>query len=180
MIFCNIMTTHKQSAYTVIFLLLLVPLLTLPRPVLGQGSTSEAYYYSFTSLACSERGWQDGPLEAARFWTPEGIAYVCDMRNHSVRRIDLDGNVTTVAGIAGVAGSTDGETARATFNWPEDITIDSQENLFVADTYNFIIRKVSTDGRVTTFAGKAGQAGAIDGMGSAARFSMPLGTNTSF
>jgi hypothetical protein len=86
--------------------------------------------------------------------------------------------VTTIAGIAGSLGSTDGTGLAAEFYFPVGITSDGT-NLYVADTYNYTIRKVViSTGVVTTIAGTAGSLGSTDGTGSAARFSYPKGITT--
>jgi len=72
-----------------------------------------------------------------------------------------------------VAGSSDGAGGSARFNAPEGIAIDSVGNLYVADTNNCTIRKITSSGIVTTFAGVAGQVGSADGPGGSARFNGP-------
>ena len=81
----------------------------------------------------------------------------------------------TLAGIPGVRGFKDGTWAEATFSMPEDIAVNSKGYLYIADTYNFIIREISPDGKVKTIAGKAGVAGHSDGSGLQSRFNMPIG-----
>ncbi len=194
-------------------------------------------YYMFSTLSGTEKGWEDGPLKSAKFWTPEGIAvdtknnvyvteywnntvrkispdgvvttlagksneigavdgqgsearfnrphgidvasegsvFVCDMKSNTIRKIGTDGIVSTVAGLAGIEGSSDGNPQEATFNKPEDIAVNSKGVLYVVDTYNFTVREISTDGVVKTFAGMAGETGSRDGMGNQARFNMPIG-----
>lgn len=70
-------------------------------------------------------------------------------------------------------GSTDGAGPVARFNHPTGVAVDAQGNLFVADTNNHTIRRIATDGTVTTFAGSPGQSGNSDGQGTAARFNQP-------
>lgn len=82
---------------------------------------------------------------------------------------------TTLAGLAGVAGSTDGAGADARFNYPASVTVDRHGIAYVADTYNHTIRRIARSGFVTTFAGSAGIAGSDDGTGNAARFNQPYG-----
>lgn len=126
-------------------------------------------------------GSSDG-TSAARFYFPDGIAtdganlYVADTFNHTVRVIVLStGAVTTLAGSAGVVGSTDG-TAGARFSYPHGITTDGA-NLYVADSGNRIIRKVViATGTVSTLAGAAGVSGSTDG--TSARFNLPQGITT--
>jgi streptogramin lyase len=130
-----------------------------------------------------QQGNTDGRGSAARFVSPYGIAvdrvgnaYVADPGNDSIRKIDSNGDVTTFAGIPdGSPGSTDGDRSVARFAEPSGITIDGAGNIFVADTGNHTIRKVSPAGEVTTLAGSAGYPGSVDGTGSSARFLGPTG-----
>jgi sugar lactone lactonase YvrE len=114
-------------------------------------------------------GYADGEGTAAKFFGSEAIAvdaqgnlYVADTLNHIIRKVTPAGSVTTLAGLPGAAGSADGAGANARFNAPKGITIDSAGNLYVADTGNHTIRKVSAAGNVTTIAGAAGQPGSSD------------------
>ncbi len=127
-------------------------------------------------------GFANGPGAAALFDRPHGVAvdgqgnvYVCDMKSHLVRRISPAGEVSTYAGKHGTSGTADGVGTEAEFNMPEGIVVDSQGNVFVTDTYNFTIRKIDPNRRVTTFAGTGGVAGYADGRGQAAKFSKPIG-----
>ena len=84
--------------------------------------------------------------------------------------------MTTFAGKAGVQGSsdsTDGSGGTARFWLPYDVACDATGNVYVADTYNQTIRKITPAGVVTTLAGSAGSVGSNDGSGSAARFLIP-------
>jgi uncharacterized repeat protein (TIGR01451 family) len=127
-------------------------------------------------------GSADGTGSAARFYSPFGIAvdstgnlYVTDLNNHTVRKITPAGVVTTVAGAAGVFGSTDGSGSAARFHYPAGIAVDSVGNVYVADTYNYTIRQITSAGSVSTFAGTAGASGNANGTGTAALFSFPNG-----
>src|SRR5439155_1336119 len=102
-----------------------------------------------------------------------GNVYVADTYNYTVRKITPAGVVTTIAGAAGVFGSADGSGSAARFSAPAGIAVDSAGNLYVADTYNQTIRKVTSAGVVTTLAGTAGVTGSADGTGGAARFYNP-------
>jgi hypothetical protein len=95
--------------------------------------------------------------------------------NDEIRKITPSGVVTTLAGSAGQIGSSDGTGSAARFNNAEGVAVDSAGNVYVADTYNYEIRKISPSGVVTTLAGTAGQIGSSDGAGSAARFYEPFG-----
>jgi sugar lactone lactonase YvrE len=127
-------------------------------------------------------GSADGNGGGARFCAPQGIAldrhgnlYVTDTFNHTVRRVDAAGAVTTVAGAAGVCGSADGRGGAARFCQPGDIAVDADDNLYVADTANSTVRRITPAGDVRTVAGRAGDCGAADGSAVAARLCRPQG-----
>lgn len=128
------------------------------------------------------RGRTDGLGDAARFNTPHALAvdtagnlYVADRGNHVVRKITPAGLVTTLAGSPGLPGSTDGTGSMARFHCPSGIALDAAGHVFIADSLNLTIRKITPTGLVTTFAGLAGNRGSADGFGSVARFSTPQG-----
>jgi sugar lactone lactonase YvrE len=125
-------------------------------------------------------GSADGTGAEARFNIPKGVAvdragnsYVADSFNDTIRRISPAGEVVTIAGSPGKIGSDDGNGSAARFYNPIGIVVDRAGNIFVADTSNDTIRKITPEAEVTTFAGKAGQRGARDGVGSEARFDNP-------
>ncbi len=137
-----------------------------------------------TTLAGStgNSGSADGTGTAARFNDPGAVAvdsagnvYVADAGNATIRKVTAAGVVTTLAGSAGLVGSTDGTGAAARFNFPAGVAVDSAGNVYVADAGNAIIRKITAAGVVTTLAGSAGLVGSTDGTGSAARFNYPAG-----
>ena len=131
-------------------------------------------------------GSTDGTATAARFRNPYGVAtdgagnvYVADTGNGTIRRITSAGVVTTFAGNAdGFTGSTDGTGTAARFYVPTAVATDSAHNVYVADTNNHTIRKITPAAAVSTLAGSAGLVGSADGSGAAARFSHPYGVAT--
>jgi sugar lactone lactonase YvrE len=104
-----------------------------------------------------------------------GNLYVGDSSSNTIQKITTANIVSTLAGTAGTAGSTDGTGASALFRQPGGITIDSSGNLYVADTANFEIRKITSTGVVTTFAGSSSNSSYKDGTGAAAFFNTPIG-----
>jgi sugar lactone lactonase YvrE len=130
-------------------------------------------------------GLVDGPASDARFFGPEGLAvdakgniFIADTLNNRIRRISPDGIVTTVAGggpgtVYGFDGTlVDGPVDIARFNDPSDVVVDTAGLLYVTDRLNHVIRMITPDGQVSTFAG-TGQPGSTDGVGRAASFELP-------
>ena len=127
-------------------------------------------------------GTTDGLGSAAKFSAPEGVAldaagnvYVADTRNHTIRKITAAGLVSTLAGSGGQRGAVDGAGDAALFNAPQSLAVDFSGNVYVADTGNATIRKITGAGQVSTLAGSAGQDGSLDGLGSSALFGRPNG-----
>jgi hypothetical protein len=144
-----------------------------------------AQVYNFTTIAgrpgLDER---DGTNTYALFANPSPAAmdawsniYVCDI--NTVRRISPVGTnwvVTTLAG--GTSGYADGTNGQARFNSPQGIAVDSATNIYVSDTYNNVIRKITPVGTnwvVSTWAGSRLISGTSDGIGGAAQFNSPGG-----
>ena len=133
------------------------------------------------TIAGSSEGFADGNALQAQFNTPSGIAidragniFIADTSNNRIRKLSTDGTrVSTIAG-TGVAGFTDGRAGEAQFDGPIGIAVDPSGNLFIADTYNDSIRKITTEGIVTTIAG-TGSPGYSDGHGNGAMFDTPCG-----
>jgi sugar lactone lactonase YvrE len=124
----------------------------------------------------------DGIGPEAQFYFPGGVAvdgagnlYVADSANNTIRKIVLaTRQVTTIAGLLGETGSSDGVGASARFFSPQGLAADGAGNLYIADSINSTVRKLVLAGnQVTTIAGTAGQSGHLDGRGPAARFQSP-------
>jgi sugar lactone lactonase YvrE len=129
-------------------------------------------------------GYSDGTGSEAQFNTPTGIAFdslgnlfVCELQNCTIRKITSSGVVTTIAGNPGASpnprGNTDGTGSSARFDRPTDLAIDSSGNMFICDQQNHRIRKVTSAGVVTTFAGST--EGFVNATGTSAKFSYPFG-----
>jgi sugar lactone lactonase YvrE len=124
-----------------------------------------------TSIAglANASGAQDGTGSAARFNYPLGIAVdrrdgsviVADTMNDTIRRVTSQGIVTTVAGKAGIAGGSNGTGTAATFSGPRGVAVDGSGNVYVADSNNSVIRKITPDGVVSTFAANPGHSPTI-------------------
>ena len=133
-----------------------------------------------TTFAGSSKGFKNGSTSQAQFSGPTGLVfdstgnlYIADSDNHRIRKIDTQGNVTTFAG-SGMSGSQNGNASQAQFERPVGLAFDSTGNLFVSDIYDYRIRKIDTQGNVTTFAG-SGMSGSKDGSGQQAQFDGPTG-----
>lgn len=131
-----------------------------------------------TTFAGGTPGLLNGTSTTARFSNPSGIAldaqgtiYVADQFNHCIRKITPAGVVTTLAG--STAGAADGTGTAAQFQRPVGVVVDKTGNVFVADLFNHRIRKITSDGVVSTIAGST--AGFADGNGTAAKFLYPAG-----
>ncbi len=115
--------------------------------------------YVFTVLAGGTKGSEDGAGAAAQFKWPHGVAvdragnvFVGDRGNHVIRKISADGTVSTLAGSADKYGNADGVGAAARFRYPMGLALDAAGNVYVADSSNRAIRKVTPSGAVTTVA----------------------------
>jgi sugar lactone lactonase YvrE len=133
--------------------------------------------------SAANKNYQDGTGTAAWFNSPVGIAldafsnlFVADSKNAVIRKINSTGTVTTFAGAAGVVGSTD---SPARFNAPFGLAVDfSTSTVYVGDSNNNTIRKITSFGIVSTLAGLTLTTGSADGTGSVARFNLPEGEAT--
>jgi len=126
------------------------------------------------------QGSTNGNGTSASFKSPAGVVidasgnlYVTEGANRLIRKISPTGDVTTFAG-SGAQGFTNGNGTSASFNKPAGIAIDALGNLYVAESANNSIRKISPTGDVTTLAGN-GSEGTDNGAGETARFNFPMG-----
>ena len=130
-----------------------------------------------TLAGSGSKGLANGSGASASFNAPTGLAvdasgnvYVTDLGNNLIRKITPAGMVSTLAGSD--KGYSDGLGAAASFNRPTDVVVDGAGNLYLTDTYNYRIRKISPDGLVPTFAG-SGSATSQDGIGIGANLDNP-------
>ncbi|MEO1435361.1 MAG: gliding motility-associated C-terminal domain-containing protein [Bacteroidota bacterium] len=121
----------------------------------------------------------NGPALGATFGNPTGIevdqagiVYVADHLTHIIRKIDLNGTVSTLAGVPYAPGAADGTGNSARFYRPYGLSLDLQGNILVADEWNHLIRRVTPTGTTTTIAG-TGQVGFADGPSNMAQFNYP-------
>ncbi len=122
-----------------------------------------------------------GMSTSARFYAPQGIAadsannvYVADTQNSVIREISPAGVVSVLAGTVGSPGFTNGSAATAQFSSPQAVAVDGNGNVYVADTGNDVIRKISS-GTCSTLAGSANNPGYADATGTAVQFNQPTG-----
>jgi secreted PhoX family phosphatase len=125
----------------------------------------------------------NGTGTAASFNTPQGLTfdaagnlYVADEGNHLIREVSTSGIAGTFAG-SGYVGSENGTILKASFNEPYASTLDSKGNMYIADVGNNMIRKITLNDTVTTFAG-SGSVGFVNGTGNTVAFDEPFGLIT--
>jgi len=155
--------------------------------LVGVAADASAQELEFRVMAgASPAGNVNGTGSAAKFNVPTGVAvdstgalYIADSQNCMIRKVTAAGVVTTFSGgfINGTGqpcGNSNGAINVAQFSGPSGTAVDSTGAIYVADTFNHTIRKIS-GGVVSTLAGLAGSAGSADGTGSTARFNAPRG-----
>jgi len=118
----------------------------------------------------------------ARFTAPSGVSvdndgnvYVAEFAINTIRKISPDGSVSLLAGSPGNPGWKDAKGDNAHFRNPWSVAVDRSGNVFVADKDDFVIRKITPDGLVSTIAGQPGAPGFADGNRETARFQDPHG-----
>src|SRR6202012_5396876 len=105
---------------------------------------------------------------------PNGNLYVANYLDNNILLVNQAGSVSSYAGIDTLQGANNGQAQQATFYYPNSVAVDAGGNVFVSDGVNNLIRKIATDGTVSTFAG-SGVAGAVDSTGVNASFNGPAG-----
>ena len=167
-----------------VLLALAATVLWMPRPPASDpGPPATAFdWQARVELLAGDghRGLRDGPLVRARFDEPWGLVrgpggslFIADGgQANRIRRIGPDGAVVTLAG--GAEGFADGAGEQARFHTPSALAVDARGNLYVSDTGNHAVRRITPGGVVTTLAGD-GIAGFRDGAGQQARFHGPMG-----
>ncbi|OKS87483.1 NHL domain-containing protein [Mucilaginibacter polytrichastri] len=153
---------------------------TVPTNTGGAVVSPDGYSYTRVLAGSGSYSTVDGTGIAASFYYPTGIAadqagniYVADQYGNRIRKIAAGGVVTTIAG-NNTAGSTNGTGIAASFNNPCGIALDANGNIYVADRFNNLIRKITPQGVVSTFAGNS-YYGSGDGVGTNASFNSPYG-----
>lgn len=148
----------------------------------GRAKPQRGQYHWAPVAGGRVKGTADGTGLRARFSAVTGVAadaagnvYIADADSHTIRKVSAAGQVTTLAGSPGFAGSNDGTGVTARFNLPLFIAIDPAGTLFVTDAQNHLIRAVSPAGVVSTIAGTPGEAGTRDGNRTTARLNTPYG-----
>lgn len=137
-----------------------------------------AIYRAETYAGTGTLGYTEGERLSAQLNRPGGVVFdsqgnliFSDRNNNRIRKVSPDGQVSLVAG-TGAQGSQDGPALQATFFWPYGIAIDKEDNLYIADRSNHLIRKIdAATGMVSTIAGSS--SGFAEGNGAQARFNQP-------
>jgi len=163
---------NKIVSYTILAMILMGLLISCE-------DSPKAWVVS-TLAGSGTAGSKDGDGDAAQFDNPRGVAvdslgniYVADERNNLIRKISPERVVSTFAG-SGTPGSENGTGRDAQFNNPSGVAVDTSGNIYVADSGNHQIRKI-TPGRVVSTIAGSGTEGSANGAGTAAQFREPAG-----
>lgn len=147
--------------------------------VILRGPTQSASIVS-TFAGTGVSGFANGNANQAQFNSPLGLTvddsgsiYINDLQNNRIRKVSPTGVVSTIAGL-GIGGFANGNAASAAFKFPGRTVMDNAGNIFVTDTYNYRIRKITPQGMVSTFAGSGNRA-QTDGANVFASFLKPVG-----
>jgi len=145
----------RLLSFSTVVLILLTPWISQ----LAQAQSNACQFHVSTLAGNGKLGFQDGAAKDARFYYPRGLAVdkqgnvlVADTLNHRIRKISVNGQISTLAG-TGQKGFRDGPALRAHFNRPTGLALDNAGNLYIADTFNHRIRKLTPDGDVITVVG---------------------------
>lgn len=174
-------STHLRLRRPLLIAQLLLGVLW-PSALSAQGNYPTPYEFSTIAGFAKSKGYINASGTFARFDEPRGIAlgsdgniYIADSNNNTIRKVTAAGVVSPFAGTKQTTYSdlVDGVGANARFDSPRGMAVDASGTLYVADYQNHAIRKITTDGSVTTLAGDYRNFGSRDGTGTAARFFYP-------
>jgi trimeric autotransporter adhesin len=137
---------------------------------------------TYAGTSASSFSGDGGPATAAALYAPRGLAldgqgnlYIADMYNQRIRKVDSSGTITTFAGTSQGFSGDGGPATSAKLAYPEQVTTDGSGNVYIADTSNRRVRKVSPSGTITTFAGSGGGPLGDGGPATSATLSYPKG-----
>jgi trimeric autotransporter adhesin len=155
---------HRKFAFVKIFLLAVAFQSTALSPLAAADPPVPGTIHTIAGIGSYGDSGDDGPATLAELNGPKGIAfdavgnlYISDQLNHRVRKIGADGIIRAVAGTGTPGFSGDGgPTLQARMNEPTFLALDLEGNLFVSDTGNTRVRRISSDGTITTVAGRGG------------------------
>src|SRR5206468_1646497 len=155
-----------------------------PSPTLALATPSPLPGGAITTYAGRDFSGDGGPATAARLLAPAGVAldpagnlYIADTADHRIRKVTPGGTISTYAGSGNFGFSGDGGPATAAeLNFPRDVALDPAGNLYIADSGNSRIRKVSPGGTISTYAGSGSRGFSGDGgPAAAAQLNNPVG-----
>lgn len=126
-------------------------------------------------------GCTNGQGKSATFYFTAGLAidssnniYVADAQNAVIRKITADGFGSTLSGYPGASGYAEGVGSAARFNQPMGVAVDAAGNVFVSDSWNGVLRKITPSGQTSLVAGVPGFGGFVEGLGTVAKFNNPI------